>query len=114
MGVTSSCLFLFVDTLGISVLIGTLLTLEISTLLRFCVNEKWVFKTNNFSWHRLWQYHVANAGSSAVWWVVANSLNRLGVHHILAALLAVGISTGISMASNFLWVWRTKHPPKTL
>jgi putative flippase GtrA len=111
MGLTTIFLFLFVDLLGASVLVGTLLTLEVSTLLRFYVNERWVFASHNLSWRRLGQYHVANAGASVVWWVAANFLNYLGVHHILAAILAVGFSTGFSMASNFLWIWRAKHPP---
>ena len=111
MGLTSLFLYVFVDQLGTSVMVGTLLSLEASTLLRFYVNEKWVFASHNLSWRRLGQYHVANAGASAVWWVAANLLNHFGVHHLLAAVLAVGLSTGVSMASNFLWVWRAKHPP---
>ncbi len=113
MGITSAFLFLFVDILGASVMVGTLLALEASTLSRFVVNDKWVFANQAMSWRRLWQYHVANAGASAVWWGAANLLNQLGVHHILAAILAVGFSTGFSMASNFLWIWRSKHPPTT-
>lgn len=111
MGVTSAFLFLFVDLLGASVGAGTLFALEASTLLRFYVNERWVFASTTMSWRRLGQYHVANAGASAVWWVATNLLNHYGVHHLLAAVLAVGFSTGVSMASNFLWVWRAKHPP---
>lgn len=112
MGITSLFLYLFVDLLGASVMVGTLLSLEGSTLLRFYVNEKWVFASQHrMSWRRLGQYHVANAGASAVWWIATNLLNLYGVHHILAAILAVGLSTGFSMASNFLWVWRAKHPP---
>lgn len=104
-------LCIFVDLLGASVMVGTLLTIEASTLLRFYVNEKWVFATHSMCWRRLGHYHVANAGASAVWWIVTNILTHFGVHHLIAAILAVGLSTGVSMASNFLWVWRTKHPP---
>lgn len=113
MGITSFFLFLFVDLLGASVMVGTLLALEASTLLRFFVNEKWVFASQTMSWRRLGHYHVANAGASVVWWVATNLLNRLGMHHMLAAILAVGFSTGFSIASNFLWVWRAKHPTTT-
>lgn len=111
MGITSGFLYLFVDILGASVMMGTLLALEASTLSRFVVNDKWVFAKHSMSWRRLWQYHVANAGASAIWWIAANLLNMWGVQHILAAILAVGFSTGFSMASNFLWIWRAKHPP---
>jgi len=111
MGVTSMFLFVLVDMIGMSVLVGTLLTLEICTVLRFFVNEWWVFGSRHFNWRRLGQYHVANAGASLVWWFATNVLSHFGVHHILAAILAVGFSTGFSFASNFLWIWRAKRPP---
>jgi putative flippase GtrA len=111
MGVTTLLLFLLVDLAGLSVLTGTLLTLELCTILRFFVNEWWVFGSRLFSWRRIAQYHVANAGASLIWWIATNALNHFGVHHILAAILAVGVSTGFSFASNFLWIWRQKHPP---
>jgi putative flippase GtrA len=112
MGLTSACLYLYVDLLRFTVRIGTLLALETSTLLRFYVNERWVFATGALSWRRLGQYHVANAAASAVWWGATNLLHHWGVHHVLASILAVAFSTGFSLASNFLWVWRAKHPPK--
>ncbi len=113
LGLSTFFLYIFVDLLGANVMIGTLLTIEASTLLRFYVNEKWVFATHKMCWRRLGQYHVANAGASAVWWIVTNTLNHFGVNHLIAAIMAVGLSTGVSMASNFLWVWRAKHPPTT-
>lgn len=111
LGLSTFFLYIFVDLLGASVMVGTLLTIEASTLLRFYVNEKWVFATHAMCWRRLGHYHVANAGASAVWWIATNILNHFGVNHLIAAILAVGLSTGVSMASNFLWVWRAKHPP---
>jgi len=113
MGVTSLVLFLLVDLAGISVLVSTLVTLEICTILRFFVNEWWVFGSRVFSWRRIAQYHVANAGASLIWWIATNVLSHSGVHHILAAILAVGFSTGFSFASNFFWIWHKKHPPST-
>jgi putative flippase GtrA len=111
LGLSTFFLYIFVDLLGANVMVGTLLTIEASTLLRFYVNEKWVFATHAMCWRRLGHYHVANVGASAVWWIVTNILTHFGVHHLIAAILAVGLSTGVSMASNFLWVWRKKHPP---
>lgn len=88
----------------------TLISAELCTILRFFVNEHWVFKGIGPVWKRLWQYHVANAGSFVVWIIAANLLIHWGIHYLLASALAVGISTMVSMASNFLWVWRKLDP----
>jgi putative flippase GtrA len=87
---------------------GTALQAEICTVLRFLVNDRWVFHHPRPTWQRLWQYHVANAGGFAVWWIIANLLQRAGVHYILSAVLAAACSSGVSLLSNFLWVWRKK------
>jgi putative flippase GtrA len=88
----------------------TLISAELCTILRFFVNEHWVFKGIGPVWKRLLQYHVANAGSFVVWIIAANLLIHWGIHYLLASALAVGISTMVSMASNFLWVWRKLDP----
>lgn len=106
MGLTSVLLYGFVDLAGLSVAAGSLLAAEVATILRFWINEYWVFTTRKPTWIKLGQFHVANAGATAVWWVATNLLDRLGLHHLLAAILAVGCSTGLSLGVNFLWIWR--------
>jgi putative flippase GtrA len=91
--------------------LSSALQAEICTVLRFLVNDRWVFNHHRPTWKRLWQYHLANAGGFAVWWVIANLLQRAGVHYLLSAILAAACSAGVSAASNFLWVWRKKFPP---
>jgi len=104
-------LYLLVGVLGVPVAAGTLVSAELCTLLRYLVNDHWVFGHPRPSWRRLWQYHVANGAAFVVWWVAANGLNLLGVHYLLAGILAVGFSTGFSMGTNFFWIWRHKHHP---
>lgn len=90
---------------------ATALQAEICTLLRFLVNDRWVFGQARPTWQRLWQYHLANAGGFAVWWVIANLLQRLGVDYLLSAILAAACSSGVSLVSNFFWVWRKRDRP---
>lgn len=79
---------------------------EIGTLLRFLVVDRWVFGHPRPSWTRLWQYHVANAVGFAVWWAAANLLKSVGVHYLVASVLAMFFSVGFNLLSNFLWIWR--------
>ncbi len=109
-GISTALLFGLVDILRLSVPIGTLLTAEIGTLLRFFVNHYWVFGLRNPTIKNCVQYHIANAGAFALWWATANILTLLGMHYLLAGIAAVACSTLLSLATNFLWIWRKRHP----
>jgi putative flippase GtrA len=106
MAINTVFLYLFVDTAGLSVPLGTFLAAEVCTLLRFFINHFWVFGRRNPTLHACLQYHVANAGAFAVWWGTANVLTLLGMHYLLAGIAAVACSTLVSLATNFLWIWR--------
>lgn len=110
MGISTALLYGFVDLLGLSVPIGTLLTAEASTLLRFLVNHYWVFGLRNPTFSNCVQYHIANAGAFALWWITANALTVLGMHYLLAGIAAVACSTLFSLSTNFFWIWRKRHP----
>jgi putative flippase GtrA len=111
MGVNTLALYLLVQHAHIRVFLATLLSAEICTLLRFLMNQHWVFRASTPSWRRLWQYHLANAGAFVVWWLGTNLLCAVGVNYLLASIAAVTLSTGFSFASNFYWVWRSHHIP---
>jgi 8-oxo-dGTP pyrophosphatase MutT (NUDIX family)/putative flippase GtrA len=111
LGVNSIFLFFLIGCLGLTVGTGSLISAELCTLLRFFINQHWVFRRKEGGWRRLWQYHVANLLSLAVWWLAANILAHSGLHYLIAGALAVGFSTGFSMASSFLWVWRKERHP---
>lgn len=110
MGISTALLYAFVDLLGLSVPIATLLTAEASTLLRFIVNHYWVFGLREPTIKDCVQYHIANAGAFAIWWFTANALALLGMHYLLAGVVAVACSTLFSLSTNFFWIWRKRHP----
>jgi len=109
MGLNTVLLYGLVDKLKIPVIIGTLLAAEACTLLRFAVNHYWVFNRRDPTCAHCVQYHIANAGAFVVWWVTANVLTVLGMHYLIASIVAVGFSTVVSVMTNFHWIWRRHH-----
>jgi dolichol-phosphate mannosyltransferase len=103
---TVPTLYLFREVLGLPLWAASLLTWELGNLLRFLVNDRWVFGRCRPSWQRLWTYHAAAASSFVIWWGAINVLPRAGVHYLIASILATGCSVTWSVATNFLWVWR--------
>src|SRR5438552_3285978 len=63
-------LYLFVEVFRIRLAVATLLSAEIATILRFFVNNLWVFDRSASSVKGLWQFHCANAGGFAIWWCI--------------------------------------------
>lgn len=86
--------------------LATLCSGEITTLFRFLMVDRWVFHHRRPTWTRLWQYHVANAMGFAIWWSAANLLKTFGVHYLVASVLAMFVSVGFNLLSNFFWIWR--------
>ena len=109
MGVSTAILYLFVDLCGLSVPLGTFLTAEVCTLLRFLVNHYWVFGSRRPTLKHCIEYHIANGGAFIVWWAAANGLTFLGVHYLAAGIVAVAFSTGFSLITNFLWIWSKRR-----
>ena len=100
-------LYAFISLLRMPLTLGTLLAAEITVVLRFLINDRWVFGYRRPSWGRLWQFHLACAGGAAIWWCVANALPRLGVYYLIASAAGSAASVFFSMTSNFRWIWRT-------
>ena len=104
----SILLYLFIDLISFSIPVGTALAAEICTLLRYFINEYWVFKHGKASIKGCIHFHVVNMLSWASWWVVANFLVIYGLHYQIASILALCVSTGVSLITNFYWVWNDK------
>jgi putative flippase GtrA len=99
----------FVDVLHWPYALSTLVQSETCNVLRFFVNDRWVFGRRRPTWKRLGQYHVANALGFAVWWAGANGLKALGMNYLLASIVAMLGSFGVSWITNFRWIWRKRH-----
>jgi putative flippase GtrA len=99
-------LYVVNDLFRLPLTIGTALAAEVTTVLRFLVNDHWVFGHERPSWLRLWQFHIASGGGAGIWWVVTNVLPHFGVHYLMASTAGTGCSVMFSMATNFMWIWR--------
>ncbi|MEM9540200.1 MAG: GtrA family protein [Cyanobacteria bacterium P01_E01_bin.42] len=101
---------------------ASLVASELANILRFFVNDRWVFGFPRPTWKRFGQYHVAIAGSFVVWLGVYNLLvygldieTMTTVSFIIkswkvlvAPLIATTFSVFVNMLTNFLWIWRNK------
>ncbi len=109
--VGTTLLYIAVDRLHMPLKLGTLFSAELTLLIRYFINDRWVFGHRFPTWMRLWQFHVAGAGGFAIWWTVANALPHFGVHYLLASAAGSASSMSLSIITNFLWIWRQPSAP---
>lgn len=103
-------LYILVSGLDVSFRVAPVISAEVGIVLRYLGNDRWVFGHARPTWRRFWQFHVAVAGGFVVWWATSNLLVFVGVHYMLAALLAIGGSLGLNLITNFNWIWRGHKP----
>lgn len=110
--INSLLLYLLIDLSSLSIPVGTALAAEFCTLLRYFINEYWVFKHGKASIKGCIHFHVVNMLSWASWWLVVNFLVVYGIHYQLSSILALGVSTCVSLFTNFYWIWSEKKSLK--
>ena len=99
-------LYAFVDVFHLPQNAGLLAASEVTLLIRFLVNDRWVFGHRRPTWRRLWQFHVAGAGGFTIWWIATISLTHFGVYYLIASAAGSACSVFFSMLTNFVWIWR--------
>ena len=107
LGMGLGATYLFVDVLGLPVVWGTLFSLLLGAIFRFFAIDKWVFqKKSDGTTLRFMKYQISHAASYAVGWVLINLFVIVGIHYLQATILATAVTTLVTMASHFQWVWK--------
>jgi putative flippase GtrA len=99
-------LYIFVEIFRLSSGMATFLGAELSTIVRYFINNYWVFKYEEISIKGFINYHIANIGAFSVWLIASNLMIKYGINYIYAGILAVFFSTMFSYYSNFYWIWK--------
>ena len=94
------------ETLGLPLAVATAVAAEVLVLIKFVINDRWVFNHPRPAWDRVWRYHGASAGALVVYWLVINGLAALGgAPYVVGFVVGTGAAFTWSLLTNFLWVW---------
>jgi dolichol-phosphate mannosyltransferase len=101
------------NLLHLPLILATPLSAEVTLLVRFLINDSWVFGQRHPTFKRLWQFHLASVGGFVIWMAITNGLYQLGVHYLIASVIGSACSMCFSIATNFLWIWHRNfaHAP---
>ncbi|MEA5469047.1 GtrA family protein [Spirulina sp. 06S082] len=123
MGLNIPLLYFAIELFHLPAWFAALTTSELANILRFFINDRWVFGFPRPTWKRFGEYHIAIAGSFIVWTAIYNFLvygvdiEQITVvpfildtwEVIIAPVIATTFSVFVNMLTNFLWIWRNKE-----
>ena len=105
---------LLVERLNWPLPLSTAVAAEVLILVKFLVNDRFVFGHTWPTLARLLKYHGASAGALLAYWSVVNSLAVVfSLPYMIAFFIGTAAAFAWSLATNFLWVWAPPRPATT-
>lgn len=103
-------LYLLVDVGGVNSLLAGAISIEISVVANFVINDFWTFRDSRSSdgfFARMLKFHVTRVVSIAVNYGIYTVLVVVfGVNHLVAYFLATVVAFSINFLTSVIWVWR--------
>jgi dolichol-phosphate mannosyltransferase len=108
LAVNQGLLFSLVSLAGMPVFAASPLAIALSMLVTFFLNEHWTWRDRGqgLMLHRALLYGTINSGGLIINWVLLVSLERLGMHYLLANLIGAGVAAVWNFSLNHAWTWR--------
>ena len=111
--VNQGLLMLLHGSLGLPLLLSSLIAIETSILSNFALNSRWTWKVDLGRSLRRWlrkavQYHAATAVSAFAGnvLVLMGLVHLFGVDYRLANLVGIGVGSGLNYLAGEFWVFR--------
>lgn len=91
---------------GLFLPLASAITVEITIVTNFLLNNWWTFHEHSISARRFARYNLASLGGLAITTGVLTVLtSRVGVQYILADLVGIAVATVWNYATSTLWTW---------
>lgn len=116
--VNTGILYLLVTFAGLPHLLAAAISSEVSILTNFVLNEVWTFRDAREGSHplrRAVQYNVVALGGMVITLGVLFALTTwLGMHYLIANLIAIGAATLSNYALNMKFTWNVVPIPQPI
>jgi putative flippase GtrA len=91
---------------GLLLPLASAITVEITIVINFLLNNWWTFGERSISGHRFARYNLAALGGLAITTVVLTLLtSRIGMPYIAADLVGIAAATVWNFGASTLWTW---------
>lgn len=110
--VNEGLLFLLTTTAEMKVVFAGLISIECSIITNFLLNNFWTWQDRRSDpfFIRLFRYHAVTAVSGGTNYIILLLLTHLGMHHLLANLVGIGVGMLINFLFNHYWTFQKSSP----
>lgn len=108
--VNQGALYLLVSFAGLNVEIAGILSIELSIITNFLLNNYWTWnhdKSDSF-FSRLLKYHLVTLVSGGTNYVILLVLTSFNVHYLIANMVGIIFGMGINFLFNHFWTFKKK------
>jgi len=100
-------LLIFVN-IGITLKISSIISIELSILNNFILNNFWTWKKglSEGFYKRILQYHLVTLISGLINYFILIYLTSFGIHYLIANLIGISIGMGINFLLNLFWTFK--------
>jgi dolichol-phosphate mannosyltransferase len=108
--VNQGLLTLFVSVWGWKVSTAGLVSIELSILSNFFLNNFWTWKEKKGSsfLSRFFKYHAVTIVSGGINYLILISLTYYGLHYFIANLIGIAVATIVNFIFNHFWTFKAK------
>ena len=108
--VNSLSLTLLHQVLQLHLVVASTASTEIAILGNFVLDDRWTFGCRTWRFSRLAKFNLASLTTLVVTvatvWLLTH---RVGLHYLLANLVAVGVAGTLNFVSSATWVWGARE-----
>ena len=108
--VNEGLLFLLTEFLGIFYLVSSVISVEVSIIWNFLLNEFWTFsdlsRGHKRIGRRLGKFNLVSIGGLLINVLVLFALTSTGLHYLVSNLFGIGAATFWNYLMNLNWTWR--------
>jgi len=104
--VNTGVLFLLYRYAHLPLIVASALAVETAIVNNYLWNDRWTFGENNTSLMRFARFNLVSLGGLIITTVVLYLLvTFLGMHYLVANLLAIGLATAWNFGLSMYWTW---------
>jgi putative flippase GtrA len=119
LAINEATLFLSTGIIGASVAVGGFIARVVSVFFNYILNDRWTWKNDGQSGIQQWLWRGFKYGATRIVGIAIGTISLVvfvqfvGLHYLVANILAVGVGALYGFGISERWVWKRKDEAST-
>lgn len=105
--INTAALYVGHEVFGLPLALASAIAVELAIISNFLLNNSWTFGAHTIKVGRFARFNLVSLGGMAITTGVLLALvNLVGIHYLLANLVAISTAMSWNFVVNSVWTWR--------